>query len=120
VLPQAVETVIPHPYRMLEHGLAASIGYNRSFHVLRVENRDTFPWKNCLLSLNSHGISSFKLEVEAIEAGPTEAKLLESSEFVDDDGRHFDPTTRDVARLRSVPGCEAKPPPVPIGQYGVV
>jgi hypothetical protein len=93
------ETVIAHSYRMLERGLTASIGYNRSLHVLRIENRDTFTWTSCLLSLNSQGISSLKLEVDTIKAGLTEAVLLQSTEFVDNDGKKFDPTTSDVARL---------------------
>ena len=93
------ETVIAHSYRMLERGLTASIGYNRSLHVFRIENRDTFPWTSCLLSLNSQGVSSLKLEVDTIKAGLTEAVLLQSTEFIDNDGRKFDPTTSDVARL---------------------
>lgn len=97
--PKASETVIAHPYRMLERSLTGSVGYNRSLHVFRIENRDSFAWTNCLLSLNSRGISSFKLEVEAIKAGLTEAALLQSNEFADDDGKRFDPTTSDVARL---------------------
>jgi hypothetical protein len=99
VPPQARETVIAHPYRMLERSLTASIGYNRSLHVFRIENRDAFAWTNCLLSLNSHGISSLKLEVDTIKSGLTEAVLIESTEFVDDDGKTFDPTTSEVARL---------------------
>jgi hypothetical protein len=93
------ETVIAHSYRVLERGLTAVIGYNRSLHVLRIENRDTFPWSACLLSLNPRGISSLKLEVDTIKAGLTEAVLLQSTEFVDDDGRNFDPTTSEVTRL---------------------
>jgi hypothetical protein len=93
------ETVIAHSYRMLERGLTAAIGYNRSLHVFRIENRDTFPWTGCLLSLNSQGISSLKLEVDTIKAGLTEAVLLQSTEFVDNDGKRFDPTTSDVTRL---------------------
>ncbi len=97
--PKARETVIAHPYRMLERSLSASIGYNRSLQVFRIENRDTFPWTSCLLSLNSHGISSLKLEVDTIKSGLTEAVLIQSTEFVDGDGKKFDPTTSDVARL---------------------
>ena len=97
--PKARETVIAHPYRMLERSLTASIGYNRSLHVFRIENRDTFPWTSCLLSLNSHGISSLKLEVDTVKSGLTEAVLIQSTEFVDGDGKKFDPTTSDLARL---------------------
>jgi hypothetical protein len=97
--PRARETVIAHPYRMLERSLTASIGYNRSLHVFRIENRDSFPWTSCLLSLNSHGISSLRLEVDTIKSGLTEAVLIQSTEFVDDDGKKFDPATSDVARL---------------------
>jgi hypothetical protein len=97
--PKARETVIAHPYRMPERSLTASIGYNRSLQVFRVENRDSFPWTSCLLSLNSHGVSSPKLEVDTIKAGLTEAVLIQSTEFVDDDGQKFDPTASDVARL---------------------
>src|SRR5207302_3045683 len=65
----------------------------------RIENRDTFPWTSCLLSLNSHGISSLKLEVDTIKSGLTEALHIQSTEFVDDDGKKLDPTTSDLARL---------------------
>src|SRR5207244_81878 len=61
--PKARETVIAHPYRMLERSLSASIGYNRSLQVFRIENRDTFPWTSCLLSLNSHRISRLRVSV---------------------------------------------------------
>jgi hypothetical protein len=96
---KAPETLIAQPYRTLEHSLSASIGYNRALHLFRIENRDPFSWTNCQLSLNSHGISSFGLAVDAISAGLTEAALVQSTEFTDDDGRRFDPATTEVARL---------------------
>jgi hypothetical protein len=92
------ETAIARPYQ-LERSLSAFVGYNRTLHIFRVENRDTFPWTNCLLSLNSHGISGYELEVESIEPGLTEAALLQSVEFADPDGNKFDPSTDKVATL---------------------
>src|SRR5437588_2500989 len=86
---KARETVIAHPYRVLERSLTASIGYNRSLQVLRIENRDTFPCTSCLLSLNSHGISSLKLEVDTITSGLTEAALIQSTQFGDGYGKKF-------------------------------
>ena len=52
-----------------------------------------------LFRSNSHGISSLKLEVDTVKSGLTEAVLIQSTEFVDGDGKKFDPTTSDVARL---------------------
>jgi len=92
------ETVIARPYQ-LERSLSAFIGYNRTLHMFRVENRDTFPWTNCQLSLNSHGISGYDLHVESIKPGLTEAALLQSAEFSDPDGNKFDPSTDRLTRL---------------------
>jgi len=97
--PTPQETVIARPYRQLERTLAASIGYNRRLYVLRVENRDTFPWTHCQLSLNSHGISGYDLEVESIKPGLTEAVLLQSGEFADSNGQRFDPSADKVSTL---------------------
>ena len=93
------ETVIARPYRHLEQSLNASIGYNRTLYLFRVENRDAFPWTHCLVSLNSRGISGYELQVISINPGLTDAALLQSSEFVDADGRRFDPSTDTVATL---------------------
>jgi len=92
------ETAIARPYQ-LERSLSAFIGYNRTLHIFRVENRDTFPWTSCQFSLNSHGISGYELQVESIEPGLTEAALLHSAEFADPDGKRFDPSTDEVATL---------------------
>jgi len=92
------ETAIARPYQ-LERSLSAFIGYNRTLHIFRVENRDTFPWTSCQFSLNSHGISGYELQVESIEPGLTEAALLQSAEFTDPDGKKFDPSTNTVATL---------------------
>jgi hypothetical protein len=92
------ETEIARPYQ-LERSLSAFIGYNRTLHIFRVENRDTFPWTHCQLSLNSRGISGYDLQVESIKPGLTEAALLQSAEFADPDGRKFDPSTDKVATL---------------------
>lgn len=93
------ETVIARPYRHLEQSLTASISYNRTLHVFRVENRDGFTWTDCHLSLNSRGISGYDLLAESIKPGLTGAPLLQSSEFIDPDGKKFDPATENVATL---------------------
>jgi hypothetical protein len=100
VTPQAPrKTVIARPYHHLEQSLNASIGYNRTLYLFRVENRDAFPWTNCQVSLNSSGISGYELEVKSINPGLTDAALLQSSEFIDADGQKFDPSTNPVATL---------------------
>jgi hypothetical protein len=81
-------------------GLSARIGYNRKLFLFRVENGDPFAWGNCQLSLNAQGISSgYTRELAAIKPGITDAALIESGEFTDGDGRHFDPATQQVATL---------------------
>lgn len=98
------ETTIARPQRQLTQSLDAFIGYNRTLHLFRVENRDAFPWTHCELTLNSHGILGYDLEVESINPGLTDAALLRSAEFVDAEGKKFDPTTNQVATL--VLDCE--------------
>jgi hypothetical protein len=93
------ETVIARPYRELTHSLDAFIGYNRTLYLFRVENRDAFPWTQCQLSLNSHGISGYDLEIASIKPGLTEAALLQSTEFVDAEGKNFDPYSDRIATL---------------------
>jgi hypothetical protein len=93
------ETLVAQPYRQLERSLTASIGYNRKLYVFRIENRDEFPWTNCQLTLNSHGLSGYELEVEVIKPGLTEAALLHSAEFAEASGRKFDPSTGKVSTL---------------------
>jgi hypothetical protein len=93
------ETVIARPYRHLERSLTASVSYNRTLHVFRVENRDAFTWTDCQVSLNSHGISGYDLTVKSIKPGLTDALLLHSAEFIDPDGEKFDPATASVATL---------------------
>jgi hypothetical protein len=93
------ETSVARPYRRLERSLTAFVAYNRTLHLLRVENRDTFSWTQCRLSLNVHGISGYDLEVEAIRPGLTQAALLQSAEFADPDGKRFDPSTDKIATL---------------------
>ena len=93
------ETTVARPYRRLARSLTALVAYNRTLHLLRVENRDTFSWTQCQLSLNLHGVSGYDLEVEAIRPGLTEAALLQSAEFADPDGKRFDPSTDKVATL---------------------
>ena len=93
------ETVIARPYRQLTQSLDAFIGYNRTLYLFRIENRDTFRWTHCQLSLNSHGISGYDLEIASIKPGLTEAALLQSTEFVDAGGKKFDPSTDKVATL---------------------
>jgi hypothetical protein len=81
-------------------GLTASVGYNRTLFNLRVQNGDPFAWTGCQLSLNAQGVSSgYTREVETIRPGLTEAALLASGEFVDADGRRFDPAAQQVATL---------------------
>jgi hypothetical protein len=91
------QTAIARPAR--EHqGLNASIGYNRKLAVFRVENRDSFTWTHCQLSLNAHGISSgYTHEVESIAPGIAQAALIGGAEFVGDDGRKFDPAAQVAA-----------------------
>lgn len=92
-------TIVARPYPQLDSGLTAFAGYNRTLHVFRIENRDTFPWTDCLLSLNSHGLSGYELAVETIKPGLTDAALLESAGFSDPDGKRFDTSTDQVATL---------------------
>ena len=93
------ETVIARPYRELTRSLDAFIGYNGRLYLFRVENRDAFQWTHCYLSLNSHGISGYDLEIASIKPGLTEAALLQSTEFVDAEGKNFDPYTDRIATL---------------------
>lgn len=107
------ETLIAQPTRE-GRGLTARIGYNRKLSLIRVENGDPFTWSNCQLSLNAHGISSgYAREVAAIKPGITAAALLESAEFVDGDGRHFDPATQQLATLEIA--CETPQGPLAYG-----
>lgn len=93
------ETSIAQPARA-GAGLAATIGYNRRLFILRVQNGDSFAWNACQLSLNAQGISSgYTREVETIRPGITEAALLAIAEFVDGDGRGFDPAAQQVTTL---------------------
>lgn len=95
----APETTFAQPVRE-GPGLTAHVGYNRKLLLFRVENGDAFAWSNCQLSLNAQGISSgYTHEIAAIRPGITDAALIESAEFVDGDGRHFDPATQQVATL---------------------
>ena len=95
----APETVIGQPSRA-GNGLAATVGYNHKLSVLRVQNGDPFAWSECQLSINAQGISAgYTRDVETIRPGITEAALLESAEFVDGDGRQFDPAAQQVATL---------------------
>jgi hypothetical protein len=93
------ETIVARSYRQLDSGLTAFVGYNRTLHIIRIENRDTFPWSDCLLSLNSHGLSGYELAVETIKPGLTDAALLQSAGFSDPDGNRFDTSTEEVATL---------------------
>ena len=99
VPPAPPQTSIARPYRHLERSLNALISYNRVLNLLRIENRDAFAWSNCQLSLNSRGISGYELEVTSVKPGLTDAALLQSSEFIDADGKQFDPATNSVATL---------------------
>lgn len=97
VMPPA--TMVAQPTRAVA-GLTATVGYNRTLFVFRVENGDPFAWSGCQLSINARGISSgYSREVETIRPGITEAALLASSEFIDGDGRGFDPAAQQVATL---------------------
>ena len=92
-------TTVAQPTRQ-GTGLTATVGYNRTLFNLRIENDDPFAWTGCQLSINAQGISSGYLrEVETIRPGITEAALLASAEFVDGDGRSFDPASQQVATL---------------------
>lgn len=93
------QTTIAQPTRG-DSGLAATVGYNHRLRVLRVQNGDSFAWSNCELSINAQGISSgYTRAVETIRPGITAAALLASTEFVDGEGRRFDPATQQVATL---------------------
>lgn len=97
VMPPA--TTVAQPARAVA-GLAATVGYNRTLFLLRVENGDPFAWSSCQLSINARGISSgYGREVETIQPGITEAALLPSAEFIDGDGHPFDPAAQQVATL---------------------
>lgn len=93
------QTSIARQYRHIERSLNALISYNRVLNLLRVENRDAFTWTNCQVSLNSRGISGYELELISVKPGLTDAALLQSSEFIDADGKQFDPATNSVATL---------------------
>ncbi len=95
----APETIVAQPYRQLTRSLSASVGYNRTLYLLRIENRDGFPWSNCQLTLNSQGLTGYELEVELIKPGLTEAALLQSAEFAAASGKKFDPAADKVATL---------------------
>ena len=92
-------TIVARPYRQLDSGLTAFVGYNRTLHLFRIENRDTFPWTDCLLGLNSHGLSGYELAVETIKPGLTDAALIQSAGFSDPVGKRFDTSTDQVATL---------------------
>jgi len=93
------ETAIAQPARA-GVVLTASVGYNRKLFLFRVQNGDPFAWTGCQLSINAQGVSSgYTHEVETIRPGITEAALVPSAEFVDGDGRRFDPATQQVATL---------------------
>jgi hypothetical protein len=93
------ETIVARPYRHLDSGLTAFVGYNRTLHLFRIENRDAFPWIHCQLTLNSHGLSGYELAVDTIEPGLTDAALVQSAGFSDPDGKRFDTSTDQVATL---------------------
>jgi hypothetical protein len=98
--PVTPETVIAEPYRQLAQGLSANVGYNRKLLLFRIENRDSFPWSNCQLSLNGQGISSgYVRQVDTIRPGLTEAALLPIVDFTDGSGRKFDPALSGAATL---------------------
>jgi hypothetical protein len=61
--------------------------------------RDFFEGEAFACGMNSHGVSGYDLEVESISPGLTDAALLQSTEFVDAEGKKFDPTTNQVATL---------------------
>ncbi len=93
------ETTIAQPARD-GNGLAATIGYNRRLFLFRVENGNSFAWTGCQLSINAQGISSgYTRDVGTIRPGITDAALLASAEFVDGDGRKFDPAAQQVTTL---------------------
>ena len=92
-------TIVARPHPRLASELTAFAGYNRTLHVFRIENRDAFPWTDCLVSLNSHGLSGYELAVETIKPGLTDAALLESAGFSDPEGKRFDTSTDQVATL---------------------
>jgi hypothetical protein len=93
------ETAIAQPTRT-GTALTATVGYNRKLFLLRVQNGDPFAWTSCQLSINARGVSSgYTHEVETIRPGITEAALLPSADFVEGDGRSFDPATQQVTTL---------------------
>jgi zinc-ribbon domain len=99
--PQAVapETTIAQPTRT-GAGLTAKIGYNKKLLLLRVENGDPFAWSNCELSLDAQGVSSgYMHTLDTINPGLTDAALIGLGEFIDGEGRKFDPATQQVATL---------------------
>lgn len=98
--PVVRETVVAEPYRQLAGGLTANVGYNRRLLLFRIENRDSFAWSRCQLSLNGEGISSgYVRQVDVIRPGLTEAAMLPSAEFTDGTGRKFDPARSGVVTL---------------------
>ena len=58
---------------------------------LRVSNVDAFPWKNCRIDVNAHGLShGYSLFVAEI----TDPVYLDIREFVTSDGERFNPIER--------------------------
>ena len=112
-LPAAPETVIARPYRHLEQSLNASIGYNRTLFLFRIENRDAFAWTRCKIGLNSRWLSGYELKVETINPGLTGAALLHSSDFVDAGGKKFDPSIEKVTTFDL--NCESPVGPLSYG-----
>jgi len=93
------ETTIAQPTRA-GAALTATVGYNRKLLLFRVQNADPYAWTACQLSINVQGVSSgYTREIETIRPGITEAALLPSAEFVDGDGRRFDPATQQLSTL---------------------
>jgi len=95
----APETSIAQPSRT-DEGLTATVGYNRKLSMFRVQNADSFAWTHCQLAINAAGVSSgYTHDVEEILPGSTDAALLASAEFVDGEGRRFEPATQQVTTL---------------------
>jgi hypothetical protein len=109
----AAETVVARPSRASE-GLNAGLGYNRRLNLIRLENRDTFAWSHCQLSINAHGISSgYTHELESVAPGIAQAALLPVAEFAGVGGRTLDPSTEPVATLDIV--CQTPSGPLSYG-----
>jgi hypothetical protein len=93
-------TIFAQSTRAQAAGLDASIAYNRTLAIFRIENRGSFAWSHCEFSLNAAGVSSgYTIEGRSVSPGLTEAAVLAAADFTGAAGRRFDPAAEPVRTL---------------------